>query len=406
MRIGSVVPMLQRIVSALGLGLACMLLLAAHGCGNDRSRAQSAPADRASRVTTHATPRITLRRLSRSFAEPVYVTAPSGSTKLYVVERAGRVLVRSGGRWQTFLDIRGRVGAGGSEQGLLSIAFHPDFASNRRFFADYTDSSGDTRIVEFAARPGAVSASPSSQRVLLRIDQPYENHNGGLVLFGPDGHLYIGMGDGGSGGDPENRAQNPRSLLGKLLRIDIDGGRPYGIPPGNPFADGAGGKREIFVFGLRNPWRFAFDPPAGTMYVADVGQDAWEEVDVVKRSGSEGWNFGWDAFEGTHRFEQKTVRGHLVRPLLQYPHGEQSAAGCSITGGSVYRGSKVPALRGWYLYADFCRSWIKGIRVSGGRIVQRASFAGTDQISSFGVDGAGEHYVASLSGSVFRIVRG
>jgi glucose/arabinose dehydrogenase len=336
---------------------------------------------------------------------PVYLTAPAGDDRLFVVEQAGRVIIVDGGRAlpEPFLDISADVRSGG-EQGLLSMAFSPSYADDGLIYVNYTDLQGDTRVVEFE-RESAERVDPASRRELIKIDQPYANHNGGLVLFDPTGMLLIGMGDGGAGGDPDNRAQNLGDLLGKLLRIDpkSSGGGPYGIPKDNPFVDQQGARPEIWAFGLRNPWRFSFDA-AGTLYMADVGQNAVEEVDVVGADRIVGANFGWSAFEGDRSFE----RGRLVspdgrgpvRPALTYSH---DGGRCSITGGGVYAGS-VAALRGRYLYADYCSGEIWSAPVDGLGLgkPERLPLDG-GSVSSFGVDSAGEMYVVTLAGGVYRI---
>ena len=345
-----------------------------------------------------AAPTFSLRQVMSGLDRPLQLTAPRGDERLFIVEQAGRILVTVRGRRRVFLDLRSRVRVG-PEQGLLSMAFHPDFRRNGRFFVDYTDRAGDTRVVEYRARGDR--ALPRSGRQVWFLDDPYPNHNGGLLQFGPDGFLYLGMGDGGAGGDPQNRAQNTRSPFGKLLRFDVDRARPYAIPRTNPFARGRGGLPIVWALGLRNPWRYSFDRVTGDLFVADVGQNAYEEVSVLPRRFRGVPNFGWDAFEGLHRFERKRTPGRLVRPLVEIGHAEGA---CSVTGGYVYRGAAVPALRGHYLYADFCRSWIRTLRVQGGRAVDRGEHAGVELVTSFGEDGRGELYVVSQAGTVHRVV--
>ena len=318
---------------------------------------------------------------------PLHLTStPSEPNRLYVVEQAGRIRVIENGRLldEPFLDISRLVQAGG-EQGLLSVAFHPAYEKNRRFYVDYTDVNGDTRVVEY--RSDGTRALPGSARRLLAIDQPYPNHNGGLVAFGPDGALYVGMGDGGAGGDPEDRAQNMRSRLGKLLRLD----------PARP------ARVKIAGLGLRNPWRFSFDRKTGDLYIGDVGQGSWEEVDFTPRVrlGST-LNYGWDLFEGRARFES-TPRGpgRLVSPIAVYRNGVD---GCSVTGGFVYRGTAVASARGRYFYGDFCSGRIWSLRVAGGKATGlRAESLRVDQLSSFGEDARGALYLVSLAGRVYRL---
>jgi glucose/arabinose dehydrogenase len=345
-----------------------------------------------------------LERVATGLDHPTHLAAPAGDPRLFVVEQPGRIRIVRSGRVlpRPFLDIRDRVGWGG-ERGLLSVAFHPRFRENGFLFVDYTDRHGDTRIVRFHANPGADIVDPGTAKLLLTIPQPYANHNGGLVLFAPDGMMWIGMGDGGSAGDPHLNGQNPESLLGKMLRIDVDHGDPYAIPRDNPFAHG-GGRPEIWAMGLRNPWRYAFDVETGLLYIADVGQDDWEEVDVAPAAQG-GLNYGWNRMEGSHPF--RPVAGdtaRLVAPVYEYSHAE----GCSITGGAVYRGTAAPALRGCYFFSDYCQGWLRSFRYAGGRVTDlvrwRIDDAGAP--SSFGTDGQGELYLVSLDGRVFRIVAG
>jgi glucose/arabinose dehydrogenase len=339
--------------------------------------------------------------VASGLSDPLYLTAPAGDPRLFIVEQAGRIRIVENGQLLTtsFLDINPIVRSGG-EQGLLSVAFHPSYATNGYFYVNYTDNNGDTRVERYTVSANANVADPGSGKLLLLIDQPYANHNGGLVMFGPDGKLYIGMGDGGSGGDPQNRAQNRDSLLGKLLRIDVDGGDPYAIPPDNPYA-GGGGRAEIWAIGLRNPWRFAFDRPAGLLYIADVGQNLWEEVSVAP-SDQAGLNYGWRIMEGTHCYVSTPCNSTgLVQPALEYGHSN----GCSITGGFVYRGSRAPSLVGQYFYSDYCSGWIRSFTYSNGAVQQQTNWnlnVSIGSVLSFGEDSAGELYVLA-GGSVYRI---
>jgi glucose/arabinose dehydrogenase len=336
---------------------------------------------------------------------PVWLTAPPGdSARLFVVEQPGRIRVIRNGRLlpAPFLDLRDRVRSGG-ERGLLSVAFHPRYRENGWLFVDYTDRHGDTQIERYRVGADPDRADPASATAILHIAQPYANHNGGLVLFGPDGMLWIGMGDGGSAGDPQDRAENPDELLGKLLRIDVDRGAPYAIPPGNPFAGRGGGRAEIWAMGLRNPWRYSFDPTLHHLWIGDVGQNAWEEVDLVD-DRAPGLDFGWRRDEGTHPYRAGAGRGTPVMPLIEYPHAE----GCSVIGGFVYRGRAVPALAGQYVYGDYCSGWIRSVRAEGGRVTETHlwNVKHPGSISSFGIDGRGELYVITLDGSVLRVVPG
>ena len=367
------------------------LLLAAVLVGTGGVAALPAPAV--------AAPSFALRLVVGGLQRPVHATVPRGDDRLFIAERAGRILVVVDGRKRVFLDLRPRVRSDVEEQGLLGLAFHPGFRSNGRLFVHYTDRAGDARVAEYRARGNR--ALPGSARTVWRLDDPYPNHNGGHLAFGPDGYLYLGMGDGGGVADPENRAQDPYSPFGKLLRFDVDRGRPYRIPPGNPFADGQGGAPLVWAVGLRNPWRFSFDRATGDLWIGDVGEDAWEEIDHLPRGFRGVANFGWDAFEGRHGYEPKPTPGRLVRPVVEVGHAEGA---CAITGGVVYRGRAVPALRGRYLYADLCRSWIRTVRVRGGRVVERGGRRGFPGIVGFGEDGAGEVYVTSFLGGVFRVV--
>jgi len=336
-------------------------------------------------------PTLRLQRVVSGLSSPTHLAAPRNETaRLYVVEKTGRIRVLVNGRLraQPLLDIRNQVSTG-SEQGLLSVAFHPSYKQNRRLYIDYTDTNGDTRVVEYrsSARTGRVI--PGTRRQLFFAKQPYANHNGGQLAFGPDGYLYIGMGDGGSGGDPQNYAQNLGSTLGKLLRINVNR---------------RGARATIAGYGLRNPWRFSFDRATGDLYIADVGQSSQEEIDYTARKSEGLENYGWRVFEGTARYRNETPNGtgRLVAPIATYGRSD----GCSVTGGFVYRGTRVPEARGRYFYGDFCSGKIWSLRVSGGRATQerREPFT-VSSLSSFGEDARGELYAVSLDGTVFRLAR-
>jgi glucose/arabinose dehydrogenase len=321
------------------------------------------------------------------FESPVYVTsAPGDPSTLYVVEQPGTIqIVRNGKATGTFLDIRSRIKSGG-EQGLLSVAFHPQYATNHRFYVDYTDTNGDTRVVEFRSANGV--GQPGTARQLLFVDQPYDNHNGGQLQFDSKGYLYVGMGDGGSGGDPENRAQNLKSRLGKLLRINP-------IRTGSPW--------QIVGYGLRNPWRFSFDRANGNLWIGDVGQDRYEEIDYrpAARVGKLA-NYGWSRYEGRAVFDGSKPylrKGDVVSPVLVYPH----SAGCSVTGGYVYRGSAVPAMSGRYVYGDYCSGTVWSFKAGNGRQSAAVSAGTIHNLSSFGEDGNGELYATSLDGTLYRL---
>lgn len=342
-----------------------------------------------------------------SFNNPLYVTAPPGDTgRLFVVEQAGTIRIVQHGVLLTtpFMDITGRVGSGG-ERGLLSMAFHPSYATNGFFYVNYTDLNGDTHVERFTVSAADSNvADTASHHLIIFIPQPYPNHNGGLVMFGPDGMLYIGMGDGGSGGDPQNRAQNPDSLLGKLLRLDVDGGDPYVIPIGNPYKSG-GGAPEIWALGLRNPWRFSFDPPSGQLYIADVGETMWEEVDVEPAS-QPGLNYGWRIMEGAHCFNPDPCNfAGLTFPRVEYSHAD----GCAVMGGYVYRGTFSPALVGQYFFADLCAGWLRSFTFSNNAVTSRTLWTPDNGLSSphsFGQDARGEIYVVDGgAGTVYRVAQ-
>jgi glucose/arabinose dehydrogenase len=338
---------------------------------------------------------------------PLYLTSPPGDPRLFIVEKTGRIrVVRDGTLLVTpFLDLRDSVSTGG-EQGLLSMAFHPRYASNGLFYVDYTDRAGDTRVVRYAVSDTNPDvAEPASAALILAVDQPYPNHNGGLLLFGPDGKLYIGLGDGGSEGDPSGNGQRLGTLLGKILRIDVDAGTPYAIPPDNPFVGRAGARGEIWAYGLRNPWRFSFDIRSGQLYIADVGQNMWEEVDVAP-AGQGGLNYGWNTMEGMHCFITAGCdQTGLTLPVLEYSHTD----GCSITGGAVYRGTRARKAVGQYFYSDFCTGFLRSIVYDGQAQTIRShttwEAGNIGRVQSFGEDAAGELYILSANGTVYRFAQ-
>jgi glucose/arabinose dehydrogenase len=350
---------------------------------------------------------VRLKRIGR-FSSPVYVTAPRGDRRhLFVVEQEGRIRVLVGGhvRKTPFLDIRSQVTAGG-EQGLLSVAFAPDYARSGRFYVYFTDRSADQRVVEYR-RASAERADAGSARLVLHMDDSEGNHNGGLLLFGPDGHLYIGTGDGGGAGDQHGargNAQNLGSLLGKLLRIDPAqaGGRPYTVPSDNPFVGRGGARGEIYSYGLRNPWRYSFDRSTGDLAIGDVGQDKVEEIDFVRRGKGRGANFGWRPFEGRSRYTPgESAPGH-VPPVITRTHDQ---GWCSITGGVVVRDPGLPALRGRYVFGDYCKGDILSARLTTGHARSvRATPLHVSSLSSFGEDARGRVYATSTDGPVYRLV--
>jgi glucose/arabinose dehydrogenase len=348
-------------------------------------------------------------RLSKigTFDQPLYLTQPPGDHgDLFVVEKTGRVMVIRDGRPLSapFLDLSGQVSSG-SEQGLLSLAFSPNYERSGLFYVDYTDQAGDTRVVEYRRSPSnPLLADPHSAREVLGVDQPYSNHNGGLVLFGPDRLLYIGLGDGGPEGDPNRTGQDLSTLLGKILRIDPrpSNGKPYTVPASNPFTGRAGARPEIYSYGLRNPWRFSFDPVTGALAIGDVGQNRFEEVDLVPRGEGRGANFGWSAYEGFARFNGDQQAPNAVPPVLVYNHD----AGCSITGGYVVRDRGLPSLFGRYLYGDYCAGQLHSFTAQPGRRAtdDRPLGLHIPALSSFGEDLAGHVYATSLEGAVYRLV--
>src|SRR5437773_86849 len=354
-------------------------------------------------------------QLVDSFASPVYLTAPPGDTaRLFVVEQGGRIKVvhHDTTRARPFLDLAGKISSGG-ERGLLSMAFHPLYATNGRFYVYFTNPSGNIRIVRYNVSSDPDSADPATADTVLQVaHSQYANHNGGQLQFGPDGMLYAGLGDGGSGGDPNHNGQNRHALLGKLLRLDVDGASGYAIPPDNPFASDTSGAPEVWAWGLRNPWRFSFDTNNGDLYIGDMGQDTWEEVDVAAAltGGGRGTNFGWNNMEGFHCYppdpNDACNRTGFASPVVEYTHANGA---CSITGGYVYRGSKVSLLKGYYLLADYCAGFERAFKFLGGSNISAplnltTAISPGSEVSSFGQDARGELYMMTLGGPVYRIV--
>lgn len=351
------------------------------------------------RTRQAATPTITLERVIGGLSSPLLAThARDTSGRLFLVEQPGRIRIfQNGTLLETpFLDISSQLIFSG-ERGLLGLAFHPEFATNRRFFVNYTRRpDGATVIAEYQASASNPNLASNAERILLTIPQPFANHNGGMIEFGPDGFLYIGMGDGGSAGDPQNNAQNVDSLLGKFLRINVDSGNPYSSPSDNPFFGSTRGRDEIYAVGLRNPFRFSFDRKTGELYAGDVGQNRLEEIDIITRGG----NYGWRVMEASDCFNPSTNcnRTGLTLPIAEYDH----SVGCSVTGGYVYRGSRFPSLDGIYFYGDYCSGVIFGYR--NGRSFEVRAPDSNLNITSFGEDSNGELYVISQGGEVFRIL--
>lgn len=349
---------------------------------------------------------LAVEEVAHGLDNPVYLTAPANDPRLYIVEQPGRIRIVENGKLadKPFLDIRNKVGYGG-ERGLLSVAFHPQYQTNGFLFVNYTDKNGDTRIERYTSSSTDRSvADPASAKLILTIDQPYANHNGGLNLFGPDGMLYVGMGDGGRQGDPHGNGQNRSVLLGKLLRINVDRADPYLVPTANPYSKG-GGRGEIWAIGLRNPWRFAFDRFTGLLYIADVGQDKYEEINVVQMSIA-GVNYGWNVMEGPSCYKPSSFcnQAGMQKPALSYSH-ENSA--CSVIGGFVYRGEKIPEIKGQYFYSDYCNSWLRSFGFADGKVTDQHEWpvGKLGSIASFGEDSQGELYICSSNGRVYRIVR-
>lgn len=346
---------------------------------------------------------IRLVEVARGFSQPIYVASPPGDARLFVVEQTGKIrIIQNGTVLPTpFLDVTAKITSGG-ERGLLSVAFHPQYASNGFFYVYYTDLAGDTRVERYRATGGSNTADPASAQLVLAVDQPFANHNGGLLMFGPDGKLFVGLGDGGSAGDPQGNGQNPATLLGKILRLDVDAAQPYAIPANNPFFGQTGKRGEIWLTGVRNPWRYAFDRDAGLLYVADVGQNQWEEIHVLP-AGTGGQNLGWNLMEGTHCYNAAScVQQGLTLPVLEYSHAD----GCSITGGFVYRGSAIPGLRGHYFYSDYCEGWVRSFRWTGSAVADAREWEVGDigNVTSFGEDSARELYLTTAGGIVLKMV--
>jgi glucose/arabinose dehydrogenase len=381
--------------AAVGLLIATVLLavVALSACGQpargSAAQASSAPAPMPSPAVRAAAPVFRLKQIAQGLASPVYVTAPRGDThRLFVVEKGGRVLIVKNGTLlsRPFLDLTGKVGTG-TEQGLLSLAFGPHYATSGRFYVFYTDLAGNIRVVRYKVSANADVALPSSARVLWRVaHSAHANHNGGQLQFGPDGRLYIGIGDGGSERDPNLYGQNIHVPYAKIWRLNV------AVSTAAP---------RMYAYGLRNPWRFSFDPATGNLWIGDVGQDRWEEIDFLKAGTTSGTNFGWSYYEGDHVFKlQPIVRTRLRFPVFEYSH----TVGCAVTGGYVYRGGAIPTLRGYYLFADFCSGRVWMMKGPTGTVARAPVSQKVTQISSFGRDASGELYLVSLTGSIYKLV--
>jgi len=347
---------------------------------------------------------LTTMLVADGLTAPLHVSTPPGDVRIFVVEQPGTVRIIDNDRIldRPFLDISDRLRFGG-ERGLLGLAFHPNYSRNGYFFVNYSEKvNGATRIERYRVSEDSNRADPASAQLVLRVEQPYSNHNGGHILFGPDGMLYVAMGDGGAGGDPKGHGQNRATLHGALLRIDIDSDTPYAIPTDNPFIGDVGGRDEIWAWGLRNPWRISFDGVAGLLYVADVGQDDWEEVTIVSAAVG-GHNYGWNLMEGNHCFtEPRCDSTGLTTPDYVYSHDE----GCSITGGLIYRGAAMPDLHGHYFFSDYCTGFLRSFRYSAGAVIEVKGWdAGNlGHVTSFGTDAAGELYITNSGGQVLKLV--
>jgi glucose/arabinose dehydrogenase len=373
---------------------------------------QSSTTTTESATTTTATlPQLTglaYEKVADGLAFPVFVDAPAGDGRLFIATKDGQIhIIKDGSTLvEPFLDISEPTNNDG-EQGFLGLAFHPDYATNGLFYVHYSDRHGDTKIFEYRVSSNPDLADPETGRLLLAVTQPASNHNGGMLAFGRDGYLYIGLGDGGGSGDRYGNGQRPDTVLGALLRIDVDGGDPaggvaYGIPPDNPFVDG-GGAPEVWAYGLRNPWRFSFD--GDLLYIGDVGQNMWEEIDVAP-AGAAGLNYGWPIMEGTHCFSPSSGcnTSGLYLPVIEYSHADD----CSVTGGYVYRGTAIPELAGRYFYSDYCGGWLRSFVYENGAATDLQDHTGVVgtlvSVTSFGTDASGEIYVTTAGGDVWKLV--
>ncbi len=341
---------------------------------------------------------------------PLYLTTPPGDTaRLFIVEKGGAIKIIQHGQLlpTPFLNISGKISNGG-EQGLLGLAFYPDYATSGRFVVSYTSpvgtQAGGTSVIAGYHVSADSNLADPTESVILTLDQPYTNHNGGMVTFGPDGMLYIGFGDGGSAGDPQRHGQNRGDLLGSLLRIDVSGASGYTVPADNPYVGMAGLAPELWDYGLRNPWRFSFDRDNGDLYIGDVGQGAREEIDVSLAGAQAGVNYGWNIMEGIGCYNAGSCnQTGLTLPIVDYSHAD----GCSVTGGYVYRGSQAPAADGVYFYSDYCSGWVRSFRYQAGQAVEQSDWpllSPRDNVPSFGEDANGELYVLAASGRVYRVV--
>ncbi len=349
---------------------------------------------------------VDLEVYASGFNKPIDIQN-AGDSRLFIAEQDGliKVINTDGSTRPTpFLDLTAIVGSDGNEQGLLGLAFHPNYSGNGYFFVNYTNNAGNTVVARYTVSTDQNIADSTSEEIIMTITQPYSNHNGGAIVFGPDGYLYIGMGDGGSGGDPDNNAQNTASLLGKILRIDIDNGLPYTIPSDNPFVSNSSIENEIWAIGVRNPWRFSFDSQNGDLWMGDVGQYDYEEINHTA-AGVSGLNYGWRCYEGYHTYDTNGCQdiANYTFPVAEYAHSGSGAYRCSITGGYVYRGSIHTGLRGWYFFADYCSDEIGTVN-SNYEITYHEPTIG-DSFVTFGEDHIYELYVAGLNSGVIYIIK-
>lgn len=348
--------------------------------------------------TSTAPPTIATRSIANGFTRPTDIASTAGDERLYVVEQAGKIQRITPGQKdiQTFMDITPKVLNGG-ERGLLGLAFHPDYAENGYIFVDYIDKNGNTIVARYHVTNDAVDNT--SEKIILQVEQPYSNHKGGDLVFDQSGYLYIALGDGGQAGDPHDNAQNKNSLLGKILRVDINTDQAYAIPSSNPFVDEEGARPEIWAYGLRNPWRMSFDSQTYDLYIADVGQGEIEEINFQPASSGGGENYGWRCYEGTQEYNLENCTGvnNLTKPIVEYSHEEGR---CSVTGGYVYRGQAYPTLQGKYFYGDFCGSQLYYTEQKDGVWEQTLALDTHAAISAFGVDSNNELYFADYDGGV------
>jgi glucose/arabinose dehydrogenase len=399
-------------VTTLSLGSHTITLTATDGGG------ASAQATRTLTITA-AAPNPVLDTFVTGLDFPVFLTQPAGDSRIFVVEKPGRIRIIKNGVLQTtpFLDIGDSLSHDDTEQGLLGLAFYPDFGTSGRFIVDYTSpnggpstgpSAGSERLVRYHLSGNPDLADPASAELLLSVPDPYTNHNGGMVVFGPDGYLYYGIGDGGNGGDPQGHGQDRTDLLGSLMRLDVSGSGAYSIPASNPYATSSTLKGELWNYGLRNPWRFSFDRQTHDLYIADVGQSNVEEVDVAPASSTGGENYGWNIMEGNQCYPpgvSSCNQAGLTLPVVTYTHSD----GCSITGGYVYRGAALPALQGQYFYSDYCSHFIRSFHWENGQVSAETEWPTLDpgdNVTSFGEDASGELYLITQGGVIYRIAPG